>query len=795
MPRLTGEMIRRALDANGYPVSGAKLSLFEAGTSTPASAFSDLGLTTAHASPVVADSSGVFPPIYVAPGAYKVTLTTSADAVLPGSPVDHIHVAETDDTSVFNAFAGIAAATIPATVETVETRGYASAGDGGGAVYVRSETSTITSGGAQSADGAYWTLVPIGGIVHPEQFGAVGDGSTDDTAAFTRMFSYAENVADQETYTSATQRNIIGVAGGLTLWLSSDRHYRYGGTGWRPASGTGARSIIIRSGGRNGALVEITSDAYLIDIQIGGIELNAIHAEGFNVAGGKGFYCNRVLTAIGQGGRYFHNLQIIDFSECAIAEHRGDCPRFVVTDCTIESSLSGTVGVFLPLVVAGPHMAGTSIIGCKYGLILYGKPGTSIVGQAATFLSGMRFFNIPAQTGHVADVWLQTHDTTASFQNAGQHVVVSGNTFSNENRAGAQCILIAARNDSDTGVALHMRPHLATETTQVARDMIVSGNIMLGGGLSDETDPAVTGSMILSYTQELGAMRVFNNYISTAFTEILEIVPTPGTGYASNLVIGPNTYSGTGERPLPCNRNFGAWFWDDGEHMPSFGTPVPAAGWDTRFALLSRVSTDPVTMGETTLSGDATSGAATDALGGTDALTCTFTATTEYLDIPIAGVDAIPAGQLIYVEVDIKQAASLTMSEVDVVITLTGTGISETIRRGYLVPSAWMTVRIPVQANGALTSATVRVYPSPDGFTASTADAVIIGRPRVYAGNVPTNFGHFGTNNSAWNAGRLIFNGPEGQTLHIWPDWTSSTLQMKFAAPSSEADGLTVSAS
>ena len=69
----------RALDANGDPLNGAKLNFYIAGTSTRKDTYSDVALASANANPVVADSGGLFGPIYLGTGAYKVVLTTSAD--------------------------------------------------------------------------------------------------------------------------------------------------------------------------------------------------------------------------------------------------------------------------------------------------------------------------------------------------------------------------------------------------------------------------------------------------------------------------------------------------------------------------------------------------------------------------------------------------------------------------------------------------------------------------------------------------------------------------------------------
>src|SRR3974390_936678 len=72
-----------------------------------------------------------------------------------------------------------AAGFIPAGVNSLATAGYATAGDGGAATYVRASGSTL--GGFQSADGQWWQLSAPGNEVNVMQFGAKGDGVQDDT--------------------------------------------------------------------------------------------------------------------------------------------------------------------------------------------------------------------------------------------------------------------------------------------------------------------------------------------------------------------------------------------------------------------------------------------------------------------------------------------------------------------------------------------------------------------------------------------------------------------------------------
>lgn len=71
----------RAFSSNGAIVGGAKLYTRLSGTSTPTATYSDSALSTAHANPIVANSAGVFPAIYVDPDInYRLILTDGTDS-------------------------------------------------------------------------------------------------------------------------------------------------------------------------------------------------------------------------------------------------------------------------------------------------------------------------------------------------------------------------------------------------------------------------------------------------------------------------------------------------------------------------------------------------------------------------------------------------------------------------------------------------------------------------------------------------------------------------------------------
>ncbi len=73
---------RRALDGNGDPISGAKMFVYEDGTTTEVSLTSDLAGSTAITQPVVADSEGRWPDVYLDPDSVKVVVQDASDVTL-----------------------------------------------------------------------------------------------------------------------------------------------------------------------------------------------------------------------------------------------------------------------------------------------------------------------------------------------------------------------------------------------------------------------------------------------------------------------------------------------------------------------------------------------------------------------------------------------------------------------------------------------------------------------------------------------------------------------------------------
>jgi microcystin-dependent protein len=75
---LFGLGLSQQVSATGTPLSGALLYIYQENSSTPVTTYSDFTLATEQTFPIVADSAGRLPQIWVADGSYRARLTTSA---------------------------------------------------------------------------------------------------------------------------------------------------------------------------------------------------------------------------------------------------------------------------------------------------------------------------------------------------------------------------------------------------------------------------------------------------------------------------------------------------------------------------------------------------------------------------------------------------------------------------------------------------------------------------------------------------------------------------------------------
>jgi len=111
-----------ARDRNDRLVAGAKLYVYTNGTTTPASIFSDSGLTTPMANPVVANASGAFASIWASDAVLYTVAITGASGESIGNPAVFDDYSVTVDWFAAGAAADSAAAAAAAAIQTAADR-------------------------------------------------------------------------------------------------------------------------------------------------------------------------------------------------------------------------------------------------------------------------------------------------------------------------------------------------------------------------------------------------------------------------------------------------------------------------------------------------------------------------------------------------------------------------------------------------------------------------------------------------------------------------------------------------
>lgn len=200
------------------PSSGAKLFFFESGTSTKKDTFSDEALLIANANPVISNSSGVFPDIWLGGGQYKVRLENKNGTQTgfgEADPVDS-DLRLTDTVANFDTLALAVASINIAEGDSLNLKERL-AGGGGGAMWDVVLTSSVTPNDlnivASVAIPTLSLVLRSDKMVTLRSIGAIGDDATDDHAAITQAFTLGAPVHGHESDSYRIESPVVLLSG------------------------------------------------------------------------------------------------------------------------------------------------------------------------------------------------------------------------------------------------------------------------------------------------------------------------------------------------------------------------------------------------------------------------------------------------------------------------------------------------------------------------------------------------------------------------------------------------------
>lgn len=221
-----GGVAAQFFDNSGYPLTGGKLYSYAAGTTTPAATYTSSNGATPHSNPIVLDSAGRIPSgeVWLTDGViYKFVLKTSTDTLIATydniTGINSNAVSYSNQQDIQTATAGQTVFTLPFSYQpatnslSVFVDGVNQYGPGAQYAYTETSSSSVTftnglhvgaevkftttqqqGAGAVAATQVSYTPPFTGGVatnvsaklaqtVSVKDFGAVGDGLTDDTVA------------------------------------------------------------------------------------------------------------------------------------------------------------------------------------------------------------------------------------------------------------------------------------------------------------------------------------------------------------------------------------------------------------------------------------------------------------------------------------------------------------------------------------------------------------------------------------------------------------------------------------
>lgn len=562
--------------------------------------------------------------------------------------------------------------------------------------------STVTATGGTNAR----TLaIHFNDIINVKDFGATGDGVTDDTVAITAAWNYA--------------RTLVGSPGvgfgriGKTRLLFPPGIYLFNGPALDAPSGLAMEVV---GAGRGQTQIQLGVGIYFIATT--GI-VYSLTIQGFNWVGGLGCWKHSSTSTNVQGEYIIQENVFGGYTEAAIATLSSDMPYFKIRN-NVFYGTTASKGVALGGASDMSKISSNAFLRNRYHLKLAnGAQNVKILEN--DFIRYTSGGGSPVLT----DIWIVPN---VAATNGGQGCEIEGNKFGNENISTTDYRILVA--DQGAGTDFASKNNATTVSTgywvspQITRNYVASGSNFSNGFIYSYTARVYDYLLENVWIDPLPSLIQFNGSVTYANDNRIEDL---------SVIRATGFFDGSEQYIPPFTTRPGASIVDDPFGYQQ-GNPDSITKFETGFDPgFTNLGSAPYDTGNVSLV-SATKTSTVDALGGANASEIIYSATNGYAYVDVPTTNMTP-GRRAWMEVDLKAGSVLPVNYVEVQITDGSTNIA--VKRFFTVPADWTTIRIPWVPRQTASPMAMQIVGV--NYSNGVRERVKIGRIRTYHANEPQN--------------------------------------------------------
>ena len=530
-------------------------------------------------------------------------------------------------------------------------------------------------------------------VVNVRDFGAVGNGSADDTAAIDAAFA-ASWVPNQT-------RSVY----------FPDGQFMYNG------DGLNGRSVLIEGAGPGRTNIYLGAGKYLTDYD--GLQSRII-LKNFTLHNGAGAYRNSWTSNNVAGQFVVEDCAFYLQTECVFQHESSDMPFWKFNRCNFQMENTDTT---IAIALSG-LTDGVEITNCTFDkqrvAIKMRQGGNNASIHHCEFIQ----FTADRNAGPAISVWVVPHTT---WVNSGGGLDISNNRFGNENIAAGDIRIAYADELSGDSNGVQY-PDLENASTGYITGHSIASN--------DFYEHSASIPVVFSTTPNVRTLSMTDNYFAGAPTYMLEYL-TPVTSddrLAINQFSGNRAYEAANGKIYKLSNSYGRLYNHDPVGMFPSGNVVAAQGNGSpgayRELLSDAIGSFTIVAGRWVKDSDDE-----DALGGSDAatFTCNHASSDMYAELP-----KLTPGVPVWIEFDVANPADgNALTSINASIQH-WTGAADMWSREVPVPTVaegWVSYAFNFTPNVEGTSNPLFTFNN----TAAGGDlgSIKVGRVRVYHGHYP----------------------------------------------------------